>query len=95
MNQIPHASLLPIAKAPPARHPRPAPEFVREHLPGNAAAKDEDNPSETRAIRKCAAAHHVAAVEESARTVRQGPTTHLEVARRPCLFTLLCRRGQV
>ena len=46
-----HARLLPVAQAPPARHPRPAPEFLREHLPGNAAAKDEDNAGEARAIR--------------------------------------------
>jgi hypothetical protein len=42
---------LPIAQAPPARHPRPAPEFRREHLPGNAAAKDEDDARQARAIR--------------------------------------------
>jgi hypothetical protein len=42
VDQIPHARHLPIAQAPPARHPRSAPEFLREHLPGNAAAKDED-----------------------------------------------------
>ena len=51
MDQIPHACLLPVAQAPPARHPRPAPEFLREHLPGDAAAEDEDNAGETRAIR--------------------------------------------
>lgn len=43
VHQIPNARPLPIAQAPPARHPRPAPEFLREHLPGNAAAKDEDD----------------------------------------------------
>ena len=51
VDQIPHARLLPVAQATPARHPRPAPEFLREHLPGNAAAKDEDNAGEARAIR--------------------------------------------
>ena len=51
MNQIPHARALPITQAPPARHPRSALEFLREHLPGNAAAKDEDNAGEARAIR--------------------------------------------
>ncbi len=51
VDQIPHARLLPIAQATPARHPRPAPEFLREHLPGNTAAKDEDNAGEARAIR--------------------------------------------
>jgi hypothetical protein len=51
MDQIPHARLLPVPQATPARHPRPAPEFLREHLSGNAAAKDEDNAGEARAIR--------------------------------------------
>jgi len=51
VNEIPHARSLPIAQAAPTRHPRPAPEFLREHLPGNAAAKDEDNAGEARAIR--------------------------------------------
>ena len=50
MDQIPHARLLPVAHATPARHPRPAPEFLREHLPGNTGAKDEDNAVEARAI---------------------------------------------
>ena len=51
MHQIPNARPLPIAQAPPARHPRPAPEFLREHLPGNPAAKDEDDARQARAIR--------------------------------------------
>jgi YD repeat-containing protein len=51
MDQIPHARLLPVAQATPARHPGPAPEFLREHLPGNAATKDEHNAGEARAIR--------------------------------------------
>ena len=34
-----------------SRHPRPAPEFLREHLPRNAAAKDEDDACQARAIR--------------------------------------------
>ena len=42
---------LPIAQAPPTRHPRSATEFPGEHLPGNAAAQDEDNAGETGAIR--------------------------------------------
>src|ERR1022692_4267199 len=36
--------------APPARHSRSGPEFLREHLPGDAAAKDKENAGETRAI---------------------------------------------
>ena len=47
VDQIPHACLLPVAQPPPARHPRPAPEFLREHLPRNAAAKDENDASQT------------------------------------------------
>src|SRR5436853_4894658 len=50
VNEIPHARSLPIAQAAPARHPRPAPEFLREHLPRDAAAEDEQNAGETRAI---------------------------------------------
>ena len=50
VNEIPHAPSLPIAHAAPTRHPRPAAEFLREHLPGNAAAKDKQNADETRAI---------------------------------------------
>ena len=51
VHQIPNARPLPIAQAPPACHPRPAPEFLREHLPGNSAAKDEDDARQARAIR--------------------------------------------
>src|SRR5262245_5852538 len=70
---------------------RPAPEFLQEHLPGNAAAKDEDNTRGTRDPRR-AVAHRVAVVRESARTARQDPTTNRRAARRPCLFTLPRRR---
>jgi hypothetical protein len=41
---------LPVAQATQARHPRPAPELLWEHLPGNAAAKDKDNACEARPI---------------------------------------------
>ena len=51
VDQIPHARLLPVAQATPTRHPRAAPEFLREHLPRNTAAKDEDNAGEARAVR--------------------------------------------
>jgi hypothetical protein len=51
VDQIPHARLLPVAQATPARHPRPAPEFVREHLPGNTTTEDEANAGQARAIR--------------------------------------------
>src|SRR4029453_18670088 len=43
VNEIPHARSLPIAQAAPTRHARSAPEFLREHLPGDAAAEDEQN----------------------------------------------------
>ena len=50
--QIPHARPLPIARAPPpACHPKSATELLGEHLPGNAATKEEGNASEARAIR--------------------------------------------
>ena len=50
VNEIPHARSLPIAQAAPTRHPRPAPEFLREHLPRDAAAEDEQYAGETRSI---------------------------------------------
>lgn len=50
VDQISHARLLPVAQTSPARHPRSAAEFLREHLPRNAAAKDKENAGETRAI---------------------------------------------
>jgi hypothetical protein len=37
---IPRQRQLSIAQAPPARHPRPASGFLREHLPGNTAPHD-------------------------------------------------------
>ena len=43
VNEIPHARSLPIAQAAPTRHPRSAAEFLREHLPRDAAAEDEQN----------------------------------------------------
>jgi hypothetical protein len=51
VDQIPYAQPLSVVQAPPAGHPRSAAEFLRQHLPGNATAKDEDNAGETRAIR--------------------------------------------
>jgi hypothetical protein len=55
VDQIPHARPLPIAQAAPARHPRSAFEFLREHLPGNSAAKHEDNAGQARAIQNARA----------------------------------------
>jgi hypothetical protein len=51
VDQIPHASLLPVPQTTPARHSRSAPEFLREHLPRNTATKDEDNTCQARAFR--------------------------------------------
>ena len=51
VDQVPDACLLPVAHPTPAGHPRPTPEFLREHLPGDAAAEHKQNASETRAIR--------------------------------------------
>ena len=53
VDEIPHTRQLPVAQATPARHPRPAPEFLREHLPGNALRRTKIMPvrharSETR-----------------------------------------------
>src|SRR5262249_41934368 len=50
-DQVPDPGFLPVAHAPPAGHPRPTPEFLRKHLPGDAAAEDKQNGGETRAIR--------------------------------------------
>ena len=50
VNEIPHARSLPIAQAAPTRHPRPAPEFLREHLPGDATAEDKEKAGEAGAI---------------------------------------------
>lgn len=38
-DQISKACLLPVAHPTPAGHPRSIPEFLREHLPGDAAVK--------------------------------------------------------
>jgi hypothetical protein len=49
VHQIPNAGLLPVAQAPPARHPRTTAELLRQHLPRNATAKDKENAGEARA----------------------------------------------
>ena len=51
VNEIPHARALPIAQAAPTRHPRTALEFLREHLPRDAAAEGAQNAGQTSAIR--------------------------------------------
>jgi hypothetical protein len=51
VDQIPRARQLPVAQAPPACHPRSAPEFLREHLPRNVTARDKKNVGQTHSIR--------------------------------------------
>ena len=51
MDEIPHTGQLPIAQASPARHPRTAAQFLRQHLPLDSAAEDKENASQTRTIR--------------------------------------------
>jgi len=93
VNKIPHARSLPIAQAAPTPHPRPAPEFLREHVPGNAAAEDKQNADETRAIGDARPSAFRPTKWSLARTVQQDPTTDREAAPRPYPFTLLRRRG--
>jgi hypothetical protein len=50
VDEIPNTCLLPVAHAPPARHPRTAAQFRRQHLPREAAAKDKENAGKTRSI---------------------------------------------
>src|SRR5215472_4984984 len=40
VDQIPRAGVLPVAQPSPTGHPRTAAQFVWQHLPGDAAAKD-------------------------------------------------------
>src|SRR5436190_24377050 len=49
--QVPHTGQLPVAQASPARHPRTAAQFLRQHLPRDSAAEDKENAGQTRAIR--------------------------------------------
>jgi len=88
VHQIADAGLLPIAQPPPARHPRSAPEFLRQHLPRNATTKDEDNAGKTRHGPTRVAVHLSVVVVNLAGAVRRDPTTHLEAARRPYPPTL-------
>jgi hypothetical protein len=91
VNEIPHAPSLPIAQAAPTRHPQPAAEFLREHLPGMPLRRTNKMPmrharSETRGRPP------LADEVELARTVQQDPTTDREAAPRPYPVTLLRRR---
>jgi hypothetical protein len=51
VDEIPHTRLLPVAQPTPARHPRPTPKFLRQHLPRDTAAEDKENAGQTCAIR--------------------------------------------
>jgi hypothetical protein len=51
VDQLPHARLLPVARATPARHPRAAARFLRQHLPRDPTAKDKGDAGEASSIR--------------------------------------------
>src|SRR5436190_5443259 len=51
VDEIPHTGQLPVAQASPARHPRTAAQFLRQHLPRDSAPEDKENAGETRTIR--------------------------------------------
>ena len=51
VDEIPQTGQLPVAQASPARHPRTAAQFLRQHLPRDSAAEDKENASQTRMIR--------------------------------------------
>jgi hypothetical protein len=44
VDQSPEARLLPVTEPPPTGHSRAATQFLRQHLPRNPAAEDEQNP---------------------------------------------------
>jgi hypothetical protein len=44
MQSLPHPRLLPVAQAPPARHPAAAAQLLGQHLPGNATVQDVQDP---------------------------------------------------
>ena len=88
VDQIPHARPLPIAQAG-ASTSSP----TRTRAPAGASAREYRCEGRRQCLRgtrdpRRAAAHPVAVGGESARTARQDPTTDLEAAWRPCLFTL-------
>ena len=51
VHQIPDTFLMPIAQASPTGHPRSAAQLLRQHLPRNPAAQDEEDAGKTGAIR--------------------------------------------
>jgi hypothetical protein len=54
MQAPPHACALPVPQAPPAGHATATSEFLRQHLPRNAAPQDKHNPRQGGAIRNTA-----------------------------------------
>jgi hypothetical protein len=93
VNQIPHTSALPIAQAPPARHPRSAPKFLREQPPWNAAAKDEHNAGQARAIRNARSATLWPSWKNRQERSDKTPQRIWKQRRGHTPFTLLRRRG--
>src|SRR4029450_12525817 len=94
VHQIPNAGPLPIAQAPPARHPPPAPEFLRAHLPRNAAPKDEDDARQARAIRNAWSATLWPSWKNRQEGFDKIPQPIWKQRRGRTPFTLLRRRGQ-
>ena len=47
---LPDAAALPVAQPAPAGHARAAAHLLREHLPGDAALQDEDDPGQAGAV---------------------------------------------
>jgi len=51
VDEIPHTGHMPVAQPSPARHPRTAAQFLRQHLPRDACAEDKENAGQACAIR--------------------------------------------
>src|SRR6478672_4199671 len=80
VDEIPHTGQLPVAQASPARHPRTEAQFVWQHLPRDATAKDQENAGETRSIRDAWSSTLRSSWWESERRVRRDPTARPEAA---------------
>ena len=50
MQASPHACLLPVTQAPPARHAAAAAQLLGQHLPGDAAFQDKDDARQGGAV---------------------------------------------